>query len=40
MKSEVEKFQGEVVASADPAATVKGVMTPCLTLLDLTIPAK
>jgi len=40
MKSEVEKLQGEAVASADPAATVKGVMTPCLTLLDLTIPAK
>ena len=39
-KQEVQKLQGESMASRDPAAFVRGVMDPCLKLLDLTVPAR
>jgi hypothetical protein len=38
-KAEVDKLQAESIASADPAQTLRAVMTPCLTLLDATVPA-
>lgn len=37
-KAEVEKLQGEAIASPDPASTVRAIMVPCLTLLDATVP--
>ena len=40
MKAEVEGLQQRAAASADPAATMRGVMTPCLALLDATLPAR
>ncbi len=40
MKAEVEGLQRQAAASADPAAAMRGVMTPCLTLLDATLPAR
>lgn len=39
-KAEVERLQGEAVAAPDPAAKVAAIMTPCLALLDATLPAK
>lgn len=39
-KAEVEKLQAESLASPDPARTVREVMTPCLALLDATVPAR
>lgn len=38
-KAEVDKLQNEAIASPDPAATVRAVMGPCLSLLDATVPA-
>lgn len=38
-KAEVEKLQNEAITSPDPAAVVRGVMEPCLGLLDATVPA-
>jgi hypothetical protein len=38
-KAEVEKLQTEAINSSDPAAVVRGVMEPCLGLLDATVPA-
>ena len=40
MKAEVEGLQRQAAASADPAATMRGVMTPCLALLDATLPVR
>jgi hypothetical protein len=35
---EIEKLQSEVVAASDPAVAVRAIMTPCLLLLDATVP--
>jgi hypothetical protein len=37
-KTEVEKLQNESIASSDPAATLRGIITPCLALLDAAVP--
>ena len=38
-KAEVEALQAQSMASADPKATVAGIMAPCLRLLDASVPA-
>lgn len=38
-KAEIERLQAEAIASPDPAAHVSAILTPCLTLLDATVPA-
>lgn len=38
-KAEVNKLQGQAIAASDPDAYVRGVMDPCLKLLDATVPA-
>lgn len=40
MRAEVGKLQRETAAASEPGTAFKAVMTPCLSLLDLTIPAK
>jgi urease accessory protein UreF len=39
-KQEVDKLQTESIASPDPAGTMRAIMTPCLALLDATVPAR
>ena len=38
-KAEVERLQAETMAAPDPAARVAAILTPCLVLLDATVPA-
>ncbi len=38
-QAEVEKLQAEAIAAPDPAVLVRGVLGPCLALLDATVPA-
>jgi hypothetical protein len=40
LQAEVAKLQTEVAAAADPAARFKAIMTPCLAVLDLTVPLR
>ena len=40
MRAEALKLQSEVAASPDPGAAIRGVMTPCLTLLDAVMPVR
>lgn len=37
-RAEIVKLQNEAITSPDPAATVRRIMIPCLTLLDVTVP--
>lgn len=37
-RAEIAKLQDAAMASPDPAEFVRGVMAPCLTLLDATVP--
>jgi hypothetical protein len=39
-RAEIGKLQNEAITSPDPAATVRKVMTPCLALLDATVPPR
>lgn len=39
-KQEVDKLQSESISSPDPATTLREIMTPCLALLDATVPAR
>ena len=38
-QAEVEKLQAEAIAAPDAAVLVRGVLRPCLALLDATVPA-
>lgn len=38
--AEVAKLRSETSAAADPAASFKAIMTPCLAVLDLTVPPR
>lgn len=40
LHAEVAKIQSEVSAAADPAVRFKAIMTPCLAVLDLTVPPR
>lgn len=40
MRGEVQKLQAETAATADRGAAMRRVMTPCLSLLDATVPAR
>ncbi len=40
LHAEVAKIKSEVSAAADPAARFKAIMTPCLSILDLTVPPR
>lgn len=40
LKAEVDKLQAESIASSDPAGTMRAIMTPCLELLDATVPVR
>ena len=40
LQAEVAKLQSEVAGATDPAASFKAIMTPCLAVLDLTVPQR
>lgn len=40
MRAEVAKLQAETAASSDRRAAMRRIMTPCLSLLDATVPAR
>ncbi|MBK6801934.1 hypothetical protein [Novosphingobium sp.] len=40
MRAEVQKLQSEAAASADRGAAMRRILTPCLTLLNATVPAR
>jgi hypothetical protein len=40
LQAEVAKLQTEISSAADPAARFKAIMTPCLAVLDLTVPLR